>query len=247
MVTSDVSANKRARLQRDGARVVEVREFEIDGQVLRMGSPRWKHDMTKLRIVEMEEYSRLLFLDSDMLITRCMDGIFDEEATQLRTSNTEVSMREESPPSRQYVFSAITHATRNHTFPPTQESGSFFDPVYFNSGFLVLRPDPAMLKYYIPNLSSTRFSWRFPQQNFLNFAHRGDGAVPWQRLPTHWNIVFPTLKDYEAGVASLHDKWWGPFDERLRGKFLEVKTEMEEYYAETDCHVRRSYEYKGIG
>ncbi|KAF2096726.1 nucleotide-diphospho-sugar transferase, partial [Rhizodiscina lignyota] len=229
MVTSDVEQRKRRRLEQDGARVVEVEDFEIDGEIFHPGSPRWKHDMTKLRINDLTDYSRLLFLDCDMIITRSMDAIFDEPSTQLRDSDA--SVPEKHPPSRQYIFSAVTHATRNHTFPPTEKNGGFWDPIYFNSGFLVLRPDAEMLKYYVPNLSSDRFSWRFPQQNFLNFAHRGDGAVPWQRLPTHWNIVFPNLEDYEAGVASLHDKWWSPYDKRLKEKFMAVKRDMEDYYA----------------
>lgn len=53
-----------------------------------------------------------------------------------------------------------------------------------------------------------RYNGRFPEQGLWMYAHRRDGNMPWAHVDWHWNINWATQKDLEAGVASLHSKFW---------------------------------------
>lgn len=47
--------------------------------------------MTKLRLFELYQYDKVVFLDSDTLITRRMDGIFDDSAAQIQQNKGDKS------------------------------------------------------------------------------------------------------------------------------------------------------------
>jgi alpha-N-acetylglucosamine transferase len=70
LVTSEVSQSKRARMEREGMIVKEVKKLKLQHPTRKA----WQDVLTKLRLFEMVEYDRLLFLDIDHVIARPMDG-----------------------------------------------------------------------------------------------------------------------------------------------------------------------------
>jgi alpha-N-acetylglucosamine transferase len=131
----------------------------------------------------------------------------------------------------------------DHDFPPSEEKEQYqFGPNYLNSGFIVLQPSAAMFKYYVSLLDKSDGRWGegLPEQNLLNWAHRRPkGNMPWQTLDKMWNIHFPTVQDMEAGVKSLHEKFWNPEHEDLRPHLEKWKWRMLQYFEERDKASRR--------
>ncbi|KAG9937999.1 nucleotide-diphospho-sugar transferase, partial [Aureobasidium melanogenum] len=79
VVTDETHPRKRARLEKDGAIVIEVERISPGWAI--PGDPRWKDMMTKLRLFELTQYSKICYIDSDHLVTERLDRIFYDEAT----------------------------------------------------------------------------------------------------------------------------------------------------------------------
>ncbi|KAI9662962.1 MAG: hypothetical protein M1821_008009 [Bathelium mastoideum] len=239
LVTEDVSDSKRKRLTMDGATVVPVSYLREATDWIHGEMPEWRDVLTKLRAWELTQYSRILFLDSDMILTGPLDGVFDVPAAlpMATTYNESVALLEdESPPPEAYVLASMPEANPVHAPNPTAENGDFKDPDYFNAGFFLFSPSLTLFDHYksVMNIPH-RFDPRYPEQNLLNYAHRRNGTMPWQDLGTQWNIRFPTVDDLATGVQSLHDKWWHPhMDGRLNEFYQEVRWRMEGFYEAWD-------------
>jgi alpha-N-acetylglucosamine transferase len=76
-VTSEVPQYQRDRLVKDGAQVVPVEDVPLKWWT-RTRVAEWKDQFTKLRILQMVQYDRILYIDADTFLTRPVDGIFDQ-------------------------------------------------------------------------------------------------------------------------------------------------------------------------
>ena len=55
--------------------------------------------------------------------------------------------------------------------------------------------------------------------------------MPWQQVDPDWNVNTPIYNDYEHGVASFHEKYWGcGRDRRLRDVLLKSRWKMEGFF-----------------
>ncbi|KAI9843992.1 MAG: hypothetical protein M1838_002385 [Thelocarpon superellum] len=226
LVTAKVSASKCDRLARDGATIVPVESVDAP-EWARPGNDRWSQAYTKLRLFELVEFEKIVYLDSDMLLTRPLDGIMDDVTTNptrtLTMANQTKPEEADLPSSYLFAGSPETYST-DHSYPPD-------DRGYLNGGFFVVGPSLALFDYYISLLSNPgTFDASFAEQNLLNYAHRREGNMPWTRLSPEWNINFATMKDLERGVASLHDKFWTPLDAELGNLWFKIRWEMEGFY-----------------
>jgi hypothetical protein len=72
----------------------------------------------------------------------------------------------------------------------------------------------------------------FPDQNLLNYAHRLEGPMPWQKLHFSWHLNWPNDNDLDGGMAALHAKWWkGDFvSPSVKEYALCRRCEMEGYW-----------------
>lgn len=70
LVTEDVTQRKRQRLEADGAQVIEVKKLSLRTKTRKA----WQDVLTKLRLFQLTQFDRVLFLDSDMLLAKPMDG-----------------------------------------------------------------------------------------------------------------------------------------------------------------------------
>ncbi|KAL2060246.1 hypothetical protein VTL71DRAFT_9641 [Oculimacula yallundae] len=231
VVTKAVSEDKRRRLEKDGAKVVVVEDVKTPWWV-RTGVKKWKDQFTKLRILEMVEYERILFIDSDTLITRPIDSIFAEPIVQhpsqtLGNRTRQIKSDEALLPAH-YLFTARSDnalaGERDHPYPPLSTK-------VFSAGFWLAAPSPEMFAYLMSVMQHwRRFDPFTMEQSLLNYAFRSEGPMPWGELDPKWSATWPNAKDWENGVVSLHEKWWSVGPDDLREKWKAAKEEMEAYF-----------------
>ncbi|KAK4690115.1 hypothetical protein P7C71_g6609, partial [Lecanoromycetidae sp. Uapishka_2] len=220
LATPDISASKLDRLRADGATVKVIEK--LTESWIKPGLERWRDVLSKLRILELTEYEKVLCLDADMYITRRLDGIFTDPTTEPRLSLPEKAIEDEGPLPNPYMLSAQTYMEgRVHPYPPPTGQDTF------GVGFFLCKPSIAMFNYYL-RLSKIkdRFNSNAPEQGLLNYAHRADGPMPWTEVYYKWTTTWPSMKEFEAGAASLHEKWWDRsivLDPKLRDLWFGAK------------------------
>jgi alpha-N-acetylglucosamine transferase len=204
MVTATVDQWKRDQLIEEGATVFEVDYINI-GDNLKKGEPRWADQYTKLRLFQLTGFDRLLYIDSDMLIAKCLDGIFEDPAAFPGPSLDVVSLPEDElgSPDHYLIASIDDVLGENHPLPRPAS-------LWFNAGFFILQPSIELFKKYIRTMEfSDRYTSYMMEQGLLNYVHRLNGNLPWKRLtPGKWCVTWPSFNDYNYGVASLHEKFW---------------------------------------
>ncbi|CAK3997254.1 glycosyltransferase family 8 [Lecanosticta acicola] len=235
LVNKHVSEAKRERLRQDGAIVWEPEP--IDPKWIKTEISTWQFVLGKLRLWELTQFDRICFIDGDTVLTRSLDGIFQDPAVQLQPNLDDFSTIRgdewKQPPS--YVFAGTPEMMPQHHYPPTQAEHDYPNVDYLNAGFFVLHPSLPVLEYYL-SLTDTpdRFDPALPEQNLLNYAHRPQGNMPWAQLDWKWNMHYPTVEDLQGGVFSLHEKWWAPVSRDL-SPFLESwRWRMEGYHEGRD-------------
>jgi len=181
----------------------------------------------------MVEYERILFIDSDTLITRPIDGIFSSPLIQhpsITLSNlTRQIKNDEALLPAHYLFAArpdnALAGERDHTYPPNSSRTDV------SAGFWLAAPSHAMFTYLMSVMQHwKRFDPFTMEQSLLNYAFRRKGPMPWGELDPIWSATWPNQADWEAGVVSLHEKWWIVGPEDLREKWRAAKGEMEAYF-----------------
>ena len=231
LVTSEVAQDKRDRLSQDGATVVPVEDVPLRWWI-KTGITRWKDQFTKLRIFEMVEYDRVLFIDADTLLTRPIDGIFDEPTVRIPATTlshrTDQIKGDEAPLPAKYVFGARSDnaltGERDHPFPPPPTN-------VFSAGFWLAAPSKETFAYLMSVMGHyRRFNPTTMEQSLLNYAFRREGCMPWIEIDYRWSATWPNLSDLGGGVASLHEKfgWTGP--EELQQLWRDAREKMEVFF-----------------
>ncbi|THY14358.1 nucleotide-diphospho-sugar transferase [Aureobasidium pullulans] len=233
VVTDETHPRKRARLEKDGAIVIEVSRISPGWAI--PGDSRWKDMMTKLRLFELTQFAKICYIDSDHLVTDRLDGIFYDEATITQhTLQDPKNMRDdEAAMPRTYMMAAHTdYWGYEHPYPPPT------DGTYMNFGFAVFTPSKALFNYYLSVLGIPgRFDMGMQEQSLINYAHRREGNMPWKPLWHGWNVNWPTEKDWRGGAKSFHAKYWDTdpsHDKVLKGIWREQRAEMEGFYRGRD-------------
>ena len=227
-----MTERKRKRLQKDGAIVIEVEKIP-DPEWL-YTKAQWQGVMSKLRVFQQEQYEKLLFIDADMLVVRPLDGIFEDDGTVIASLEANATgASDEAPLPSTYMLSGqAQQRSRDHPYPPPPNDD------WFCSGFFVFSPSQTLFEHYMSIMNiPNRFDPFYPDQNLLNYAHRWDGPMPWTKFNYTWTTTFPTIKEYNMGAASLHEKYWldefrvEEFGQDVLGKmWLTAKADMMEFY-----------------
>jgi alpha-N-acetylglucosamine transferase len=237
LVTPEVDTWKTDQLAREGATIVPIKRIPQPKWVTPL-TERWEDVMAKLRLWELVDYNRVLFLDADTLVLKNMDGVFSDPAgkhRKRRAIDYKKNEENEADLPETYVFGSrqeVLHT--NHAIPPVPWP-------YFNAGFLMLSPDMKLFEYYTSLLEvEGKFDSTYPEQNLLNYAHREDGPMPWKEMNWKWNVNLPTMRDLEAGVKSLHVKGWSegnglqPVEKGIRDIWAKTKKELNRFWEERD-------------
>lgn len=228
LATDSVKTAHIARLRASGADVRIVDRVKAAPWMGVIETPRWRDIFTKLRAFELSEFEKVLVLDADMLLVDRLDGIFSDLATDILAPNPALARSDEGPLPSKYMFSAqiITNDT-SHGYPPVGAP-------YFSAGFFLCHPSAEIMKYYDSLMQiRDRFPTKLAEQDFLNYAHRKEGPMPWQDFDYRWTTTWPSLVEYKKGAKSLHEKWWKEnaggrdLDPFLREKWAQAKFEME--------------------
>ena len=215
-VTPEVPSNVRDRLKKDGATIVEV-EHLTPGWIADKVEERYSDVMTKMRIASWTQYDLVLILDLDTVLTDNIDGVFDiEEARVLDNLHLEYEgendavKEDEGPQPEKYVFAGVSGLAGNHAFPPKEEERMRNGPGYWaNAGFFIIKPTQELYDHYLTVMEIPhRFDGGWPEEGLLNYVHRPGGNMPWLHLDNIWNTPFAWKGDLDAGVRSLHRKWW---------------------------------------
>lgn len=228
----DVPESKVKRLREDGATVKIVANIHEDWA--KPAWKRWRDVMTKLHILEMTEFEKVLLLDADMYISKRLDDVFTDNTTQPLLVNQALVVDEEGPLPKFYVFSAQTMTTdRTHPYPyPPGDNMS--------AGFMVFQPSIELFNHYMTILKiEYRFDPSAPEQNLLNYAHRRDGPMPWTEINYKWTTTSPSMAHYKAGAASLHEKFWllsTPMENEMRNLWFTARDDMYAYHKPLDHH-----------
>lgn len=82
VVTNSVPLLEVERLKKDGAIVMAV-ESQPTGEWFHPDRVRWNDVMTKLRLWQLEQYDRIVFLDVDSALNGPLDGVFDDAGAAL--------------------------------------------------------------------------------------------------------------------------------------------------------------------
>lgn len=239
LATEDVAPHRIQRLLKDGAdvRIVDkIAPPEWAGDST--GQARWADAYAKLRTLQLVEFEQALFMDSDMMIVKRLDGIFNDPATDILPSNQTAAVEDEGPlPSKYMLAAQRAFERRQHSYPPELE-----DTTDLSSGFYVCHPSLEVFEYYIRLLSiPERVRTNSQDQDLMHYAHRREGPMPWKDIHFTWTTTWPSMKEYKLGAHTLHEKWWGErigdlkdLDPVLQEMWMRQKFQMEVWTAMSD-------------
>lgn len=227
LATADVRQSKLDRLSRDGATVI-VKD-RLDSSWIKTRNENWKAVLTKLRLWELTEWDIITYLDSDTILTRPLDGIFDDDAVALAANlgNSSFAPVDEGGQPPFYTFASNAGAgSFRHGYPQLRKGNNL------NVGIMVLRPNLMVYEYYKLFLDlKDRFKAKYPEQDLLSYVHRRGGNMPWTQLHYSWNTNWCNMADVRNGIATLHAKFWNSdHDPELRDHLLMIKWRMEGYW-----------------
>ncbi|KAJ4355665.1 uncharacterized protein N0V89_003685 [Didymosphaeria variabile] len=230
LCSESVPKEQKDTLREDGATVVEVRDVPLNWWI-RSGEARWKEQFNKLRVFEMTEYKRILFLDPDTMLTGPVDPIFDEPEVVTLTPTLlrkdQVKWGESQLPSH-WLFAARSDngltGQREHPTPPLQTKS-------FNAGFFLVAPDRQIYKHLVSVMALVgRFDTYTMEQGLLNYVFRREGLMPWRELHWKWSATWPNEQDLEMEVVALHDQSWKTGPQQLRDMWNARKGEMLNFH-----------------
>lgn len=185
IATSEVSQSALDQLAYEGA---TIRVVENINSIKGVGDDnRWRGLYTKLRIWELEEYSRILLLDADQMLVEPIHEIWDDPASVNLTAGG--------------LAAVSDNAGAVHKIPSPTHG-------YLNGGLLLVRPSKVRFEQLLAT-NASNFDTGMMEQALLNYAYRWDGPMAWLPLDHKWSANWPTLKDLtEGGAHMLHDKFW---------------------------------------
>ncbi|KAF2152517.1 glycosyltransferase family 8 protein [Myriangium duriaei CBS 260.36] len=228
LVNDKVRPAARERLRKDGAIVVPVPK--LTASWLKPHRSAWQDVMTKLRLWELLDFERVAFLDADTLLARPLDDVFtDPAAVEQRTlPGYKGAVPGAATPPETYVFAG----NANHVHVWMDAKGR---TDHLCAGFFVLKPDLALLRYYISILQIPEsFMSQAPEEALLNVAHQWGQGMPWLQLNTTLNVRLPGMADLEEGARSAHVKWWESAPGNVKKWMLEWRGRMEDFYETRD-------------
>jgi hypothetical protein len=224
IVTPRTPVWQRHSITRMGAR---VEEHSVPKHRFRVIHERWTEAMTKLHAFGLTQYRRVLFLDSDILLLKSPDVIFD--ATQ-ETVNCK---------SNGALFGAVPDSGTGAVPVPWSPLKSYQAwPV--NTGVFFGCPSSALHQGLLQWASSGPVvdDYNEQDQTVLQQYFDAQGPYPVVHLPLGFNAYLPNDDVYEAhlegteDVVVLHGHWWQdvPSSQRkIAREWWRTRGQMEYY------------------
>ena len=204
LTTESVLPEQIQILQADGAIVRPVASIGLPGA----GHPPEKNEkskdqFTKLQVWNMTEYSKILYIEPDVLPIRPLSEVFETPF-----SNDSYGSR--------YLFAAAYDSENVRDF------GKFTNPIpklgpddtsageKFNIGMFLIHPTDQHSLYVNSIRVDPRRQEHFADmtdQSLLRYAYRKDGPYPWTRLSQMYNTQWPRLEDL-ANTHAIRGQFW---------------------------------------
>ncbi|KAG6007356.1 hypothetical protein E4U21_006060 [Claviceps maximensis] len=228
LVTPNVPRETRRQLTNEGAVVIEAQPVPLKWWI-KTGVTRWKDQFLKLRLLQQTQYNRILFIDADTLLTARVDTLFAEQEVVSPVPTLHQHSKPDEVLPNQYMFAARSDnqltGERDHPFPPLNTN-------CFSAGFWVAAPSQELYSYLLSVMDHyRRFDPHTMEQSLLNYAFRRGGPMPWRELHYKWSATWPSPRDVEGGVASLHEKFWKTGPEELKMLWRRRRDEMEQFWS----------------
>jgi alpha-N-acetylglucosamine transferase len=176
----------------------------------------------------MTEYSKVLYIDPDILPIRPLSAVFETPFAKDMYDS-------------EYLFAAVYDSEQ------VRDGGKFTRPVpklgpddisageNFNAGMFLIRPSEQHWLYVssiYQDPRKTDYLTDMKEQSLLRYAFRKDGPYPWTRLSQMYHTQFPRLSDLDKSFA-IHGQFWkdnAPVNGDLRRFWYFAWGEMKGYY-----------------
>ncbi|GBE77924.1 nucleotide-diphospho-sugar transferase [Sparassis latifolia] len=213
MVTPSFPQEAREVIRKRGIMLRDIDHLNPEKDVHHLSDhdARFSDTWTKLRCFELEEYDRLVMLDSDMIIMRNMDELMDLELPRDWIAAAHVcacNPRKLPHYPADWVPANCAHTSMVHpealSSPPTITESSPRPYTQLNSGTVVLHPSHELsegLKHFL-STSPLVPTFSFPDQDLLSAFFKGK----WKPLPWCYNALKP--------LRLIHKPMWR--DEEVR-------------------------------
>ena len=217
LVTPDISASARQKMARYWDRLIEVENIANPNPPEKFGLPQFATMYTKLRIWELEEYSRLVYIDADAIVMGNLDDLKFENVTNapafaaapcMWTPDTFSSGVLSIAPSRA-VFSDMME--KIHSTSSSDGGDQGFLNNYFSDWFFgpSARRLPAVYNLHQHNyLYAAAWRKHLPELKILHFT----GYKPWElKRPWHRKLLrfwLQRLTQAAPEGPSPVEIWW---------------------------------------
>ncbi|KAF2465591.1 nucleotide-diphospho-sugar transferase, partial [Lindgomyces ingoldianus] len=207
LVLPQVPKSQTDVLKKEGATIVEVQPLDLpdlfDKNYI-MGS-RFRDVLSKLRLWQLTDYERVLYLDADSFLLERLDGLFLDERYSDDVEGNSHGRKVFEPP-EEFIMAASTDTYGDQT--EWEQPGHVN---YLCACFMLFAPSEQMFDYYRYVLTGPDAppNAAYPEQDLLIYVHRLEGQMPWTRIPIEWSANDGEMVDeLVGGVKSLHVKGW---------------------------------------
>jgi alpha-N-acetylglucosamine transferase len=224
MYTTALSTRSKEILQSKGLKLVEIESLNPPegAHDLKGFDARFADTWTKLRSFGLTDYERVVMLDSDMVVRKNMDELFDIDlsADQIAAAHAcACNPRKFSHYPADWIpancaHTAVTHPTGAPVTPPLFSSITQPRPhALLNSGLVVLNPSQSLFEALVTYLATSPkiASFSFPDQDLL--AHFFEGK--WKSLNWYYNALKP--------LKFIHEPLWDDSEVRCLHYILPEK------------------------
>lgn len=195
-VSRDVPGDHRDKMEAAGCQIREVEDVDppkqrVGGPASPYAVPHYSRNYTKLRIWEFDDYSRLVFLDADMLVAQNLDELFTTVPWGEVGAALDCFCEGWSHPPSRRKNGYCQVAARTPPWPGPEPAPR----PYFNCGMMVLHPDRALAARMLAELRAFAPS-PMAEQDFLH-----EFFPTFHALPSDYNMLICLLWNHPDVVS----------------------------------------------
>jgi lipopolysaccharide biosynthesis glycosyltransferase len=246
--TKDVPYESRKQLSRFYNRIFVVKELEVDDRYFESKN-RWYGVFNKIYAFYLDEYEKILLMDTDMLVMKNETQVSETDAIPSFCMVDEIFEKYEAPCAMVYDKNYIM--TSGKRIPSKLIEEHLKEKIStLNAGVMLIKPSKSVFKDMVWKLSVKsdvkKEACKFPEEGFLNMYFKDS----WTSLPTKYNfnplfceemknmreICEEMKKIREEDIAVIHYAGYKPWI-LLKDPFWidlsnknEMKTKAEKYW-----------------
>ncbi|KAF5746599.1 galactinol synthase 1 [Tripterygium wilfordii] len=190
-ILPDVPEEHREILRSQGCIVREIEPIYPPANQIEFALAYYVINYSKLRIWNFEEYSKMVYLDADILVFDNIDHLFDTPDGYFYAV-MDCFCEKTWNHSRQFSIGYCQQCPDKVTWPAEMGSPP---PLYFNAGMFVFEPSPLTFESLLQTLQITPPT-PFAEQDFLNMFFE----KTYKPIPLSYNLVLANLWRHPENV-----------------------------------------------